>query len=208
MQTIHVRISVLALCMTFLFLVGCATIITKTTTRFYVLSPMVGVETEKQMAADETDDISIGIGSISLPKYLRKSQIVTRTGINELQMAEFDRWAGRIEEDIGRVTAENLSFLLSTDKVLSYPAIGAVDTDYRIEIDISRFDGSLGESVELIARWVIFDMQGNIIKSITSTHIKEPVRGITYADMVAAQSLALASLSRELADAILQLPGR
>lgn len=208
MQTIHVRIPVLALCMTFLFLVGCATIITKTTTRFYVLSPMVGVETEKQMAADETDDISIGIGSISLPKYLRKSQIVTRTGINELQMAEFDRWAGRIEEDIGRVTAENLSFLLSTDKVLSYPAIGAVDTDYRIEIDISRFDGSLGESVELIARWVIFDMQGNIIKSITSTHIKEPVRGIAYAEMVAAQSLALASFSRELADAILQLPGK
>ena len=171
-------------------------------------APMVGAETEKQMESGAMSDTSIGIGAISLPKYLRKSQIVTRTGSNEVQMAEFDRWAGKIEEDIGRVIAENLAYVLASDKVLSYPAIASVDTDYRIEIDIIRFDGSLGESVELIARWVIFNKQGNILKSITSTHIIEPVQDITYTDMVAAQSRALAALSHELAAAILQLPGK
>lgn len=204
LKTIYTRLFVLILCILFIFLAGCAVIATKSP-RFYVLSPLVGTETEKQMESVETSDTSIGIGSISLPKYLRKPQIVTRTGSNEVQMAEFDRWAGKIEEDIGRVIAENLAYLLATDKVLSYPAIAAVDTDYRIEIDISRFDGSLGESAELIARWAIFDKQGNILKSITSTHIIEPVQDITYADMVAAQSRALAALSHELATAILQI---
>jgi len=207
LKTIYARLFVLILCILFIFLAGCA-VIAKKSPRFYVLSPMVGTETEKQMESGETSDTSIGIGSISLPKYLRKSQIVTRTGSNEVQMAEFDRWAGKIEEDIGRVIAENLAYVLASDKVLSYPAIASVDTDYRIEIDIIRFDGSLGESAELIARWVIFNKQGNILKSITSTHIIEPVQDITYTDMVAAQSRALAALSHELAAAILQLPGK
>jgi uncharacterized lipoprotein YmbA len=204
MKSIFVRTSVLALAAALLFQVGCAAIKTKSA-RFYVLSPMVGVESGKQLESAEAGNISISVSPVSLPKYLKKSQIVTRTGNNELHLAEFDRWAGKIEEDIGRVIAENLSHMLSTDKVLSYPAIGAVDTDYKVEMDISRFEGSLGESVELIARWAIFDIQGKNVKSITSTRLLESVQGFDYADMVAAQSRALASLSRELADAIIQL---
>jgi uncharacterized lipoprotein YmbA len=207
LKTIQARPSVLALCMTLIFLAGCA-VITAKSSRFYVLSPMAGAETGKQIAHAETSNVSIGIRPISLPKYLRKSQIVTRTGNNELHLAEFDRWAGKIEEDIGRVIAENLAHMLSTDKVLSYPAISAVDTDYTIEMDISRFEGSLGESIELIARWAVFDIQEKNVKNITSTRILESVQGFDYADMVAAQSRALASLSRELADAIIQLSAK
>ena len=204
MKSIFVRTSVLALAAVLFFQVGCAAIKTKSA-RFYVLSPMVDVETGKQLASGEAGYISISINPVSLPKYLKKSQIVTRTGNNELHLAEFDRWAGKIEEDIGRVIAENLAHMLSTDKVLSYPAISAVDTDYTIEMDISRFEGSLGESIELIARWAVFDIQEKNVKNITSTRILESVQGFDYADMVAAQSRALASLSRELADAIIQL---
>ena len=207
MKSIFVRTFVLALAAALLFQAGCAAIKTKSA-RFYVLSPLAGIETGKQLASAEAGNISISVSPVSLPKYLKKSQIVTRTGNNELHLAEFDRWAGKIEEDIGRVIAENLAHMLSTDKVLSYPAISAVDIDYTIEMDISRFEGSLGESVELIARWAIFDIQGKNVKSITSTRIREPVQGFDYADMVAAQSRALASLSRELADAIIQLSGK
>jgi uncharacterized lipoprotein YmbA len=207
MKSIFVRTSVLALAAALFFQVGCAAIKTRSA-RFYVLSPMVDVETGKQLASGEAGNISISINPVSLPKYLKKSQIVTRTGNNELHLAEFDRWAGKIEEDIGRVIAENLAHMLSTDRVLSYPAISAVDTDYTIEMDISRFEGSLGESVELISRWAIFNIQGDTIKSVTLTRIHEQVKGGSYADMVAAQSRALASLSRELADAIIQLSAK
>ena len=207
MKSIFVRTSVLALAAALFFQVGCAAIKTKSA-RFYVLSPMVDVETGKQLASGEAGNISISVNPVSLPKYLKKSQIVTRTGNNELHLAEFDRWAGKIEEDIGRVIAENLAHMLSTDKVLSYPAISAVDTDYTIEMDISRFEGSLGESIELIARWAVFDIQEKNVKNITSTRILESVQGFDYADMVAAQSRALASLSRELADAIIQLSAK
>ena len=122
-----------------------------------------------------------------------------------MHLAEFDRWAGKIEEDIGRVIAENLTYLLSTDNVLSYPAMEAVDFDYNVKLDISRFDGSLGDQMELIVRWVIFDGEGKKIYGVKVTHIVEPVQGSSYADMVAAQSRALAVFSREMADAIKKL---
>lgn len=199
LKTIHMRLSVLALCLAFLFQAGCA--MTSKSSRFYVLNSMAGMDMAEKATAD-AGSISIRIGPVSLPKYLKKSQIVTRTGSNELQLAEFDSWAGRIEEDIGRVVAENLGYLLATDTVLSYPAIDAEASDYTVEMDISRFDGSLGGDVELIARWAIFDGQGKTVHGVKATHIIEPTKGNGYADMVAAQSRALAAFSRELADVI------
>jgi uncharacterized lipoprotein YmbA len=205
LRTIQAQLSVMALCLIFFITTGCG--VTSKASRFYVLSPMAEGTTGQEAIAD-AGAISIYVGPVSLPKYLRKPQIVTRSGSNELQLADFDRWAGKIEEDIGSVVAENLAYLLSTDRVLAYPAIDAVEAAYTIEMDISRFDGSLGGNVELIARWAIFDMHSNKIKDVTATRIIEAVPGNTYADMVAAQSRVLASLSRELGDAIRLLMAR
>ena len=189
-----------ALSLVLFFLAGCGSV--SKSSRFYVLSPMASMETEKNMDSSEMQDITIGISQVFLPKYLKKSQIVTRTGNNELHLAEFDRWAGKIEEDIGRVIAENLTSLLSTDKVLSFPAMEAVKLDYNIKLDISRFDGSLGDQIELIVLWVIFDDARNNIYGVKATHIIEPIQGRGYVDMVAAQSRALAVFSQEIAAVI------
>ena len=189
-----------------LFQAGCAG--RSKSSSFYVLSPVANTEFGMKKTSEESSDISIGISPVSLPKYLKKSQIVTRTGNNELHLAEFDRWAGKIEEDIGRVISENLTYFLSTDRVLSYPSMEAIELDYNVKMDISRFDGSLGGQMELHARWAIFDGSGNTLYGIKATHIAESTNGGGYADMVAAQSRALATFSRELADAIIELSGK
>jgi len=187
-----------------LFQVGCAG--RSKTASFYILSPVAEPQLEmKNISVDNA--ISIGISPVSLPKYLKKSQIVTRTGSNELHLAEFDRWAGKIEEDVGRIIAENLTSLLATDRVFSYPLLEEVALDYTVKMDISRFDGELGGEVELIVRWVIFDRQENIVYGVKSTRLTEPARGPDYADMVATQSRLLASFSRQLAKAIIELSG-
>jgi len=205
-QRIFVQAVAVTLGIAMLLQVGCAG--RSKSSSFYVLSPVADTEFGIKNTSGESSDISIGISPVSLPKYLKKSQIVTRTGNNELHLAEFDRWAGKIEEDIGSVIAENLTYFLSTDNVLSYPSMEAIDLDYNVKLDISRFDGSLGSQMELVARWAIFDGDGNSLYGVKATHIIEPTKGGGYADMVAAQSRALASLSRELADAIIQMSGK
>jgi uncharacterized lipoprotein YmbA len=204
-QRVLAKAVAVTLGMVMLFQVGCA--VRSKISSFYILSPVAGPEFEMKNISGNSGDISIGISPVSLPKYLKKPQIVTRTGSNELHLAEYDRWAGKLEEDLGQVIAENLTYLLSTDRVFSYPAIEESAPDYNIKMDISRFDGRLGDEVELIVRWAIFDGQGNIVHGVKSTHLIEPTRGGGYAEMVAAQSQALASLSRVLADAIIELSG-
>jgi uncharacterized lipoprotein YmbA len=188
-----------------LFQVGCAG--RSKPSSFYVLSPVAVTELELKKVTGGSSDIAIGIFPVSLPKYLKKSQIVTRTGNNELHLAEYNRWAGKIEEDIGRVIAENLSHLLATDKVLSYPALDIIALDYTLKIDISRFEGRLGGEIEFIARWAVFDGQGNTLYGVKATRIIEPTQGRGYSEIVAAQSRALAAFSREVADAIVELAG-
>jgi len=61
------------------------------------------------------------VGPVELPEYLDRPQIMTCESRNELQFAEFDRWAGSLEKAFSRVLAVNLSILLSTDRVAVYP---------------------------------------------------------------------------------------
>jgi uncharacterized lipoprotein YmbA len=208
-MTMIVRISVGAVAvllgMVLLIQRGCTT--RSKTASFYLLSPESETTLAMKTISGGSSDVSICISPVSLPKYLRKSQIVTRTGSNELHLAEFDRWAGKIEEDIGRVIAENLSNLLATDKVFMHPLMDGIMPDYNFKIDISRFDGELGGEVALIVRWAIFDSKGNIVYGLKATHLIEPVKGPGYPDMVEAQSLVLASFSRQLSEAIIELSG-
>jgi hypothetical protein len=152
-----------------------------------------------------TQNLRIGIVPVKIPEYLKKSQIVTRTGTSEITLAEFDRWAGSLDEDIGRVVAENLSLLLKTDKVLNFPWRRNVELDYTIEMQVSRLEGALGGDVEFIVRWAIFDAENNNVFNVTTSRITQAVQGGSYSDLVIAQSKALAVFSRELAEAIIKL---
>jgi len=152
-----------------------------------------------------TQNLRIGIVPVNIPEYLKKSQIVTRTGTSEITLAEFDRWAGSLGEDIGRVVAENLSLLLKTDKVLNFPWRRNVALDYTIEMQISRLEGALGGDIELVARWAIFNAENNNVVSVQTSRITQAVQGGGYSDLVIAQSKALAVFSRELATVIIKL---
>ena len=204
-KRILARAVALTLGIAMLFSIGCAG--RSLSARFYVLSPMAFSMAETINISGFSQKTVIGISPVTLPKYLRKSQIVTRTGGNELHLAEYERWAGKIEEDIGRVITENLGHILDTDKVVSYSSMEPISSDYIIKMDISRFDGRLGGNLEFFVRWAIFDSQGKVLYGIKATHISEPTTGNGYADMVAAQSRALYNFSRELADVIKKLTG-
>jgi uncharacterized lipoprotein YmbA len=69
-------------------------------------------------------------------------------------------------------------------------------------IDVTRFDGELGKSASLITRWTVFGGRTKKVLFMQKSRINEVSGAPTYKAMVAAQSRALAQLSREIADAI------
>ena len=179
-----------------IILLGCSH---SASTRYFDLGtlPERGVP-ERRDACD-----SIGIGPVKIPEYLDRSGIVTRLTSHELMVAEFNKWAEPLEENLPRVLAENLSSLLCTKTVLIFPWKGSIPLDYRIYVDVIRMDGKLGESAVLDVSWTIMggaEKKGVLVMERSS--YKEPAGGPDHGDYVAAQSRNVAALSRDIANAI------
>ncbi|UCD56919.1 MAG: membrane integrity-associated transporter subunit PqiC [Candidatus Hydrogenedentota bacterium] len=181
-----------------LVLAGCAS---TEPSRYYTLGPLPELATEEQTTSAR-QSLAIGLGPIELPAYLDRPQIVTRTGANQLKIAEFDRWAEPLEQNFARVLAENLSTLLSTDRVFTYPWKRSTPIRYKVTIDVIRFDGQPGGSVTLVARWTISGMDEQEELSQRKSSISVPADGDDYNVLVSAKSRALAHLSSEIAATI------
>jgi len=172
--------------------------------KFYTLTPL-SAQGDLPKRGPAERGIAVAIGPVAIPDYLNRPQILTRSGPRELKLAEFERWAGSLEEDVSRVLAENLSVLLSPDNVTvlrwgrdAYP----FPAEYRVGIDVTRFEGTFGESVSLAVRWTVYREEDKKILSAHESTVKEPVEGQDYDALVGAMSRALADLSREIAGAI------
>ncbi|HEX8948540.1 MAG TPA: PqiC family protein, partial [Dissulfurispiraceae bacterium] len=137
-------------------LAGCAG---SPSSKFYQLNSLQNSNLTAHAASPE-QDLIIAIGPVRIPDYLDRPQIVTRAGINELRLSEFDRWAGSLESDIIRVLAENISSLLSAERlsVVRWTPYreSQAPAQYRVEMFVDRFEGTPGDSVLLKARWIVF----------------------------------------------------
>jgi uncharacterized lipoprotein YmbA len=143
--------------------------------------------------------VVVGVGPISIPAYLDRSSIVVRTGDGgEVGLSGEHRWAESLRDGIPRILAGNLSAMIPTDAVPVFPWRAPWTVQYRVSVDILRFDGALGRSVVLDARWRLLDAAGRELL-LRAAVLQESIADSTYAALVAAESRLLASLSRDIA---------
>ena len=178
---------------------------TSTPSRFYVLNSLSASETIPATSAEQGP--VIGVGPITLPKYLDRPQIVTRAGSNQLALAEFDRWAEPLQDNVARVLAENLARLIPTDQLLLHAWPRSATLDYQVTVDVLHFDGWLGGESRLLALWSILDGAELTLWSQRAS-LNAPVSGRDYDAMVVAMNQLLEWLSRDLASAIQRLASR
>ena len=183
---------------TMTMLIGCSA---SQPTQFYTLSGTDAVSessTEKPMR--------LGIGPVYLPAYLDRPQVVTRSGVNRMNVSEFDQWAEPLETTFQRVLTENLSHRLDTDRIATLPARRNVNLDRQVEVEVTRFDADETGQVVLDARWRIFDGRGDRLlhrgRSLTEERV---VTADDYEDIAAAMSRCLAVMTEEIADALVAL---
>ena len=175
-------------------------------TRFYVLNSLYSEENVNRPAPVMVlKNASIGVGPIKLSQMLDRPQIIIRTNQNEIRVADLDRWAAPLQENIINVLTDNLSTLLSTGSILKFPWQATILINYQVVLDITRFDGIPGGNVDLRARWGILGDTGRKVLSKKTSAITEPIGGDTIAEMVFAQSRLVAKLSLEIAGEIKRL---
>ena len=180
------------LCLAVALLAGCSS------------SPRVTFYTFNIAATNETPVPplnSVAIGPITLPDLLDRPQLVVRTSANRVDIPEAHRWAESLKSEIPRIVAANLGILLTPARVSTYPQNAGLEADYRVLLDIQRFEMTAGEGVGLEALWSVRRSDGGVPKS-GRTVVGEPVGAAGYDALVAAQSRALAAVSRDLAQAL------
>lgn len=166
--------------------------------KFYVLSSLPSSNTQKQVAAVERS-VAVGIGPVMLPHYLDRPEIVTRASPNQLDLAEFDRWAESLRDNFSRTLTENLSILLARHHVSVFPWDGSMPIDYQVAVDVTRFEGDADGNALLTARWSIFRKGGRELLVRKRSRFSESAGGQDYEALVSAMSRTLTSLSREIA---------
>jgi uncharacterized protein len=171
---------------------GCAS----TPSRFYTLSAATG-------PAATSSDLSVVVGPVSVPAEVDRPEIVVTTGPNQVRLEEFNRWASPLQNNITRVVAENLVALLGAPRVTQ--SLG-VESDFRVAIEVQRFELTPGDSAMLDAVWVVRRARDGKLETGRTT-VLEAVREKGYDPLVAAHSRAVGRLSQDIANAVRALDG-
>jgi uncharacterized lipoprotein YmbA len=162
--------------------------------RFYTL-------TSTAPPAATASDLSIAVGPVSVPGAVDRPQIVVNTGANRVGVDEFNRWVAPLDGEISRVVAANLAALLGAPRVTQFAQALSADADFRVAIDVQRFESTLGEGALLDAAWAVRGAKTARAETGRTT-VREAAPQGGYDALAAAHSRALARLSQDIADAV------
>jgi uncharacterized lipoprotein YmbA len=151
--------------------------------------------------------LGLAVGPLDIPRYLDRPEIVTekKAGPEELQVAVANRWGGSLDTDILRVVGDDLGRLLGTVRVVVYPAQPHFAPDYRVLLDLREFGGVLGQPVTLRLRWTILAAPDARAVAVEESDIQQPTASASYPDLVTAESAALGTVTRQIAERIASL---
>lgn len=147
-----------------------------------------------------TASYAVIVGPVTIPASVDRPEMVVQVSPNQVELLEFDRWVSPLGDAIARTVAGDLSNLLGTPRVASGP-IANFAADYRVTLDVQRFDAKPGDGVEVDTVWVVKPATGTSARTGRTT-TREPARGPGYDALAGAYSRALAQLADDVATAI------
>jgi uncharacterized lipoprotein YmbA len=173
-------------------------------TQYFILSPAAaGASGMTPVSSAPTARLSIGVGPIRFPDYLKRPWVVTRAASNRLVVSDLNRWAEPLDRNFEGILSQNLSSMLGTQKIVSYPWYADTHVDYQVAVWVSRFETSEDGRSQLSAVWTINGRNGDELAS-GETNAGVPVQSGDEGPS-AALSQDLAEMSRQIAERIAQL---
>ena len=192
----------IVLLFSFVFLGGCLGGGTQKPTDYYLLKPLSSSAMAEHGAA-AGEGIVLGMGPVRMQEYLNRPQIVTRTSTSEINLHEFHYWGEPLSTNFTVVLAQNLSALLSTDRIFIFPYRNkqTLPLQYQVVVDVIRFDGEPGVEASLLAQYSILQFQENGMKELVTRQpsFSKPLADKSYKTLVATMSELVGDLSRQIA---------
>lgn len=143
---------------------------------------------------------SVFVGPVTVPEAVDRLPMVLRTAANQVEISDAHRWAEPLKAAIPRVLAETLMREMATPNVRYTRAGSPLDVDFRVAVEVQRFESSLAQGATVDALWTVTPRQGTS-RSGRST-VSEPAASADPAGVAAAHSRALERVGRDIAAAI------
>jgi hypothetical protein len=170
-------------------------------TNFYMLSPLSPSPAGESAASAEAR-IHIGLETVVIAEYLNRNEIVLNLDNTIFQLAEFNQWAEPLDGNLTRVLGENLTNLLQDASIRVFLASeSSIPLDYRLEVDVLRLDGNLGDQVTLIVQWALLETAEDDLILMRRSRYQELAADATVKELVLAKSRTIENLSRDMAAA-------
>ena len=172
----------------------------KSTTRYYVLTPITATQSGP-------GSVALGLGQIKLPPYLFNTSLAVRKGTNQVQYLESELWAERLEASFQRVLAADLATTLPAEQV-RLSAWRSEDVAAEVYVAVEQFDVDADGQGVLTAQWRILSPGGEkVLKSGGSRLSRQgPSPEPSASGAVATLSELVADLSRQLVQALKETP--
>ena len=186
----------------FVALSGCAS---SPDARLYVLDQSQTQGAQSQLKSD----ISILVSPVVLPDYMKRNEIVFKSGGNRIVINDNDRWAGSLEDNVTSVITSNLSTLLNTDESFDYFANFTARPDVTVRIRIVEFGRVNDSTTVLNASWELVKTasgQSRLYTEKFTTQIQRTdSKDADLTPETQAMSRALGQLSQKISEQIVGL---
>jgi uncharacterized protein len=150
-------------------------------------------------------ELTIGLGPISIPRYLARPEIVTRLSDTEVSVSDTDRWGEPLDASATRVLGQDLSSDLPNSQIVSFPWSRKTKIDYRVSVDFQRLEKTADGKAEVQATWKVrTGVDNRLVQTGTTTAIGSA--GNDQSSASASLSQGIAQVSREIAQAIQKQP--
>ena len=150
-----------------------------------------------------TPSYTIAIEALTVPESVDRNKMVTRDAQGtRMEISDTARWVEPLTAEIGLKLADDLQKLLP-GVLVSTPgqATTPLKPEVSIAMDIRRFDGTLGQGVDVEAVWSCRKKgDATTVQSLSSVH--ENVEGIDHAALANAYSRALGRISAAIAKSL------
>ncbi len=171
------------------------------TSRTFVLNSLARV------SASGLQGATLGVGPVRLPGYLDRSQMVTRIGVNELDISHENWWGESLEKQVAESLSGNLTALLGPDRTVQYPWVLSDPPDFTVEVTFLSFEANSRGYVVADAWWRVRAWADPDRQIVMESAQQEPLETLDGASVAEALSRALEALSREIAASVRKLAG-
>lgn len=161
--------------------------------RFYTLNEAAAATTTPMA-------VSVSVGPVSIPAIVDTSTIMVSVGPSEVRPDDFARWASPLRDSIAHALAGDLTALLGTARVTLSTQVWSQAPDYRVAIEVERFESAPGDAATLEALWMVRRSDGAEREGRTT--VREETGGSDMSAVAAAHSRALARLGADIAQAV------